>query len=63
METKKCLFFVFLFAMTNFPCMCSNIDSNVNSNMNDDRQVSKQVANLSDFVNHDDVQKMVTKNE
>ena len=49
--------------MTNFPCMCSNIDSNVNSNMNDDRQVSKQVANLSDFVNHDDVQKMVTKNE
>ena len=63
MKTKECLLFVFLYAMINFPCLCSNIENSVvNNNMNDDRQVSKHVANLSNSANHNDVQKMVNTN-
>lgn len=63
MKTKKCLLFVFLYTMINFPCLCSNIENSVvNNNMNDDRQVSKHVANLRNAANHNDVQKMVNTN-
>ena len=61
METKRCLFFVFIFAITNFPCMCSNFENTVN-NSDYNRQVGKHVVNSSTSVNHNVVHKMVSRN-
>ena len=54
-KIKKFLFFVFIFSITNFPCMCSNINNNGNED-------DKHVSNFSSTVIHDGLHKMVNKN-